>query len=153
MDIEILNHQEVLNIDEDLRTMLEDLLALSLKEEGYDFEGEVSIMFVNNEEIHELNKKHRDKDSSTDVLSFPQYDDLKNTQIIEPYVILGDVVISTETAIEQAKSYGHSLNREIGFLTVHSLFHLMGYDHDTEVHTKEMRTKEEAVLNQYNLTR
>jgi len=153
MDIAILNHQEVLDIDDKLNQVLEDLIELALKEEDLDYEGEVSIVFVDDEEIHVLNKTHRDKDASTDVLSFPQYEALKDEQIIDPYVILGDVVISTETAIKQADSYGHSLMREIGFLVVHSMFHLFGYDHDTEEHTKEMRTKEESVLNAYNLTR
>jgi len=153
MDISVLNHQEVLNIDDKLNQILEDLIEMTLKEEDLDYEGEVSIMFVDDEEIHELNKTHRDKDSSTDVLSFPQYESLKDEEIIEPYIIFGDVVISTETAIRQAESYGHSLMREIGFLVVHSMFHLFGYDHDTEEHTKEMRAKEESVLSAYNLTR
>lgn len=153
MDISILNHQGVLDIDDKLNQVLEDLIALTLKEEDFDYEGEVSIVFVDDEEIHELNKLHRNKDSSTDVLSFPQYEALKDEQVIDPYVVLGDVVISTETAIKQAELYGHSLMREIGFLVVHSIFHLFGYDHDTEEHTKEMRNKEESVLKAYNLTR
>jgi len=153
MDVSILNHQNILDIDDNLHQMLEDLIELSLKEEGLEIEGEVSIMLVDDEEIHNLNLEHRDKDSSTDVLSFPQYESLKDEKIKEPYVILGDVVISTETAISQAISYGHSLLREIGFLVVHSMFHLFGYDHDTDERTKEMREKEEHVLESYNLTR
>jgi len=153
MDISILNEQEVLEINDELMTILEDLISLSLKEEDLDYDGEVSIMFVDDKHIHELNKMHRDKDSPTDVLSFPQYAALKDEEIIEPYIILGDVVISTETAIKQAEEFGHSLNREIGFLVVHSMFHLFGYDHMTDKERKEMRAKEEKVLTQYNLTR
>lgn len=153
MDISIINEQSVLDIDEKIETMMEDLVNLCLASEAFEFDGEVSIMFVDDKQIHELNKLHRDKDSATDVLSFPQYDDLKSLAINEPYVILGDVVISTETAMRQAEEYNHPLEREIGFLLVHSMFHLFGYDHDTEERTKEMRLKEEQVLTQYNLTR
>jgi probable rRNA maturation factor len=153
LDIAIMNEQTVLEINEKLESMIEDLVVLSLKEEGFDLEGEVSILFVDDKTIHELNLTHRGKDKATDVLSFPQYDDLKSMEIMEPYVILGDVVISTETAMRQAEAYGHSLLREIGFLTVHSMFHLMGYDHDTEEKTAEMRKREEAVLTSYQLTR
>ena len=153
MDISILNHQSVLDIDENLEKVLEDLIQKAIVEEDLDYEGEVSIMFVDDEEIHKLNKMHRDKDMPTDVLSFPQYPSLKDDDEVDPYIILGDVVISTETAMRQAESFGHSLMREIGFLVVHSMFHLFGYDHDTEEHTKEMREKEEQVLSSYNLTR
>jgi len=153
MDISILNHQSVLDIDENLEKVLEDLIQKAIVEEDLDYEGEVSIMFVDDEEIHKLNKMHRDKDMPTDVLSFPQYPSLKDDDEVDPYIILGEVVISTETAMRQAESFGHSLMREIGFLVVHSMFHLFGYDHDTEEHTKEMREKEEQVLSSYNLTR
>ena len=153
MDVSILNHQELLPIDETLMKILEDLIELALVEEDLNYEGEVSIMFVNDEEIHTLNKEHRQKDTATDVLSFPQYESLKDETVIEPYIIFGDIVISTDTAIRQADDFGHSLNREIGFLVVHSMFHLFGYDHETEEETKEMREKEEKVLQSYNLTR
>lgn len=153
IDVSILNHQEYLEITEELENVLEDLVKLSLEEENIECEGEVSIMFVDDEEIHQLNKTHRGIDKPTDVLSFPQYDSLKDEDICEPYVIIGDVVISTETAKRQSIEYNHSLVREIGFLVVHSMFHLFGYDHDTDDNTKIMRTKEEAVLKAYNLTR
>lgn len=153
IDIAIMNHQDVLEIDETLEKVLTELIEMCLKEEQIETEGEVSIVFVNDAEIHTLNKTHRDKDTPTDVLSFPQYESLKDEQIIDPYVILGDVVVSTETAIRQAESYDHSLMREIGFLVVHSIFHLCGYDHDTEENTAIMRQKEESVLKAYQLTR
>jgi len=153
MDISILNHQSVLDIDDKLEKVLEDLIQMAIVEEDLDYEGEVSIVFVDDEEIHQLNKMHRDKDSPTDVLSFPQYEALKDAEEVDPYIILGDVVISTETAMRQAESFGHSLMREIGFLVVHSMFHLFGYDHDTEENTLEMRAKEEKILSSYNLTR
>lgn len=151
IDIAILNEQTAIDIDDGLETIIHDLVALAIKEEGLDFDGEVSVMFVDDAYIHMLNKSHRDKDSSTDVLSFPQYENVHD--IKDPYVVLGDIVISTETAIKQAKSFNHPLEREIGFLLVHSMFHLMGYDHDTDEATKAMRHKEEKVLTQYQLTR
>ncbi len=153
IEISIINNQSFLDIDDKLEKVLEDLVELSLKEENLECEGEVSIMFVDDEEIHQLNKTHRGFDKSTDVLSFPQYESIKDDDFIDPYVILGDVVISTETAKRQSDEYNHSLVREIGFLVVHSMFHLMGYDHDTDENTKEMRLKEETVLKSYNLTR
>lgn len=151
MEVSILNHQNILDIDEGLEKIIEDLVALSLNEEGLDFEGEVSVMFVDDHAIHELNLTHREKDSPTDVLSFPQYDSFEN--IKDPYIVLGDVVISTETAMRQAEAFGHELKREIGFLLVHSMFHLFGYDHMTEEEQKVMRAKEEKVLSSYQLTR
>lgn len=153
IEISIMNHQNVLEIDEDLENVLTELVELCLNEEGIECDGEVSILFVDDAAIHNLNKTHREKDSPTDVLSFPQYESLKDEQNMDPYVILGDVVVSTETAIRQAESYNHSLIREIGFLVVHSIFHLCGYDHDTEENTDIMRAKEEKILNAYRLTR
>lgn len=151
IDVAILNEQSKITIDPALETVISDLVALSLKEEGLDFEGEVSVMFCDDAYIHELNKTHRGKDQPTDVLSFPQYDDVH--AIEEPYAVLGDIVISTDTAIRQSEEYNHPINRELGFLLVHSMFHLMGYDHDTEENTRIMRKKEEAVLTAYQLTR
>lgn len=97
MDIEILNEQSNLNIDEQLNQMIENLVEKCMEEEGLSFDGEVSILFVSDERIHELNLEHRSKDTPTDVLSFPQYPSLKDSLIQDPYVILGDVVISTDT--------------------------------------------------------
>lgn len=153
MDISIMNHQEVLDIDEHLEILLKDLITKALDEEDLNYEGEVSVMFVDDEEIHSLNALHRNKDMPTDVLSFPQYESIKDDEEIDPYIILGDIVISTETAMKQAEEFGHSLLREIGFLVVHSMFHLFGYDHDTVENTQVMREKEEKVLTSYNLTR
>lgn len=153
IDVSILNHQTFMDLDETLETILIDLVELSLKEEDLVCEGEVSIMFVDDKKIHELNKTHRNIDKATDVLSFPQYEALKDKRCTDPYIILGDIVISTETAKRQSIDYDHSLIREIGFLVVHSMFHLLGYDHDNEKNTEVMRNKEKSVLSKYNLTR
>ncbi|MCC5910345.1 MAG: rRNA maturation RNase YbeY [Clostridiaceae bacterium] len=150
MELVIDNRQEIMSIEEDLIKILEKVVAASLKEEGWDEDYEVSLSLVNNQEIQGLNRTYRGKDYATDVLSFPLVDD--DTPIIEEK-ILGDIVISVEKAIEQAEEYNHSFQREMAFLTAHSMFHLMGYDHMTEEDEIEMRKKEEAVLNSLGITR
>ena len=126
-----------------------------LAEEKMDGKAEISVTFVDNAAIHELNKQHRNIDRETDVLSFPlgengEYD-------INPSngaKMLGDIVISAEKAVEQAKLYNHSLQREIGFLTVHSMLHLLGYDHELGgLEEVRMREKEEKVLTKLGLKR
>jgi len=92
---------------------------------------EVSVMLTNNAEIHELNLQHRNMDKPTDVLSFPMWEDGDFDIIDDGNIPLGDIVISMEQASTQAENYAHSLEREVGFLTVHSMLHLFGYDHET----------------------
>jgi probable rRNA maturation factor len=100
-----------------------------------------------------MNRDYRDKDSATDVLSFPQYEDVLTESENEVHVLLGDIVISLERAMEQAEDFGHSLTRELCYLTVHSMFHLFGYDHMTEEDKKIMRAKEEKILTAAGITR
>jgi len=103
--------------------------------------GEVSVSLVNNEEIHELNLKYRGIDAPTDVLSFP----------MDGY-ILGDIVISMEKAIEQAKEYGYGIERELGFLVAHGMLHLLGYDHEDKSSEREMFTAQEGILEAVGLS-
>lgn len=116
---------------------------------------EISVRFVDNEEIKSLNSQYRNIDSETDVLSFPlgvdgEFDINQDTGA----QMLGDIVISMEKAVQQAEEYGHSLKREIGFLTVHSMLHLLGYDHENGgIEAVRMREKEETVLTQLGLKR
>ena len=123
--------------------------------EGFEGSAEISVRFVNDEIIHGLNKEFRNVDNSTDVLSFPLgengvYDINHDTGA----KMLGDIVISIEHAIMQANLYDHSLQREIAFLTVHSMFHLLGYDHENGgLEMVRMREKEETVLTQLGLKR
>lgn len=135
---------------------IEDVIRMCVKKvfevENIDSSVEVSVMFVDNDGIKDLNREFRNKDTATDVLSFPQYSNLNEIEN-DPEPNLGDIVISLERAKEQADEFGHSFEREIGFLTVHSMYHLLGYDHDTETHTNEMRKKEEFALNSMGLTR
>lgn len=126
---------------------------LCLRQENLDPDQvEISVTFVSTEEIHELNKIYRDKDSATDVLSFPQYENLKDMKT-EGILCLGDVVICPEQALLQAEEYGHSGERELVYLFVHSVFHLLGYDHHDEDDKIEMRTQEEKIMSQIGLIR
>ena len=123
--------------------------------EHFDGPAEISVTFVDNSRIHELNREYRGKDSATDVLSFPlgengEYDIDEDNGC----KLLGDIVISMERAMEQAELYGHSLQREVAYLTVHSMLHLLGYDHEAGgLEAVRMREKEEAVLIQLGLPR
>ncbi len=147
-------------IDEDLEQHFDfDLNELSYEiiKEGLVLENihenvEVSILLVDNEQIQELNSKHRKKDVPTDVLSFPLLTEFHNLHEDE-IAYLGDIVISVERAKEQADEYGHSFKREIGFLIAHSILHLLGYDHMTEEDEKCMIEKQEEILNNIGLTR
>lgn len=112
----------------------------------------VSVTFVSSEEIKELNRIYRNKDEVTDVLSFPQYDDLRDA-VNQEEILLGDVVICTEQALLQADDFGHAPERELVYLFVHSLYHLMGYDHMEETGQEEMRQLEEGIMQQLGLQR
>lgn len=126
---------------------------LCIEGEGIDTERvTVSVTFVSSEEIRELNALYRNVDSVTDVLSFPQYDDLAEMPD-EGQICIGDVVICTEQALLQADEYGHSSERELVYLFVHSIYHLLGYDHIEEEDKKEMRDKEEKVMQHLQLER
>lgn len=132
--------------------LIKDVILASLLCEGFPTNVEVSVSIVNDEEIREINKKFRKKDSVTDVLSFPLLDnfvELPNDETI----LLGDIIISLEQAIRQAEEYNHTLEREVGFLTAHSMLHLLGYDHVTEQEEKVMIQKQKNILNSLDLKR
>ena len=124
-----------------------------LRLEEFGAPAEISVTFVDNKKIHELNKQYRHKDAPTDVLSFPMgengvYDINHDTGA----KILGDIVISMEKAVEQAERFDHSLDREVGYLTAHSVLHLLGYDHERGgIDRVRMREKEEQVMTQLGL--
>ncbi|KKY01062.1 MULTISPECIES: rRNA maturation RNase YbeY [Paraclostridium] len=151
MEIILDNRQDKIKVSEDLLGKINDIIVETLYYEGYDDNYEVSLSFVDNEEIHELNREYRGVDRATDVLSFPLLTDEFDVEIEEES--LGDIVISLERALEQSEEYNHSFEREVCFLVCHSMFHLLGYDHDTEENTKDMRKREEDVLNKLNITR
>lgn len=137
------------------RMLLRRASLAVLTYEKFEGDAEVNINFVNDEQIHELNLKHREHDSATDVLSFPlgengEYDINPETGL----KMLGDIVISVERAIAQAEEFGHTINRELAYLTVHSMLHLLGYDHvNGGLEMIRMREHEEAILSGLGLTR
>lgn len=127
---------------------------LCLREENLDPDNaEISVTFVSSEEIHELNKVYRGKDCVTDVLSFPQYESMEEMKSVKGILCLGDVVICPEQALLQADEFGHSGERELVYLFVHSVFHLLGYDHMEEEDKREMRAHEEKIMSQIGLIR
>lgn len=142
MEILIDNRQDNVSIDDDIYEVIEKVAKECLKLEGKGLNFEVSVSFVDNEEIQELNRDYRNVDSPTDVLSFPMDDE--ETDLYIP--LLGDIVISAERALEQATEFGHSFLREVAYLTAHSMFHLMGYDHMNDEEKQTMRQKEKEVM-------
>ncbi len=134
-----------------MESLVEKIVQELLREEGLDVSWEVSIVIVDDEEIQKLNRDYRGKDTPTDVLSFPLQEG--DFVVSEGDNLLGDIVISLETALRQAEDYGHSLEREVGFLTAHGMLHLLGYSHETIEAEKVMNEKAEAVLNILGLSR
>ncbi len=132
-------------IDEADLSLVERAIQTVLEEENLTGEGEVSVLFVDDEGIRALNREHRGVDAVTDVLSFPQYDTYDEL-LSEDYMVLGDVVINLSRCKEQAEQYGHSVQREIAYLTIHSMYHLLGYDHQESSEKIEMRKKEECTF-------
>jgi probable rRNA maturation factor len=151
----ISNDQKAEKIPSGIRLLIRRCCHAVLEEEQFCDPAEVSVRFVDNETIHALNRDYRGVDRPTDVLSFPLGENgVYDTNLDTGAKLLGDIVISVPKAMEQAEAYNHSLQREIGFLTVHSMLHLLGYDHENggieEVH---MREKEETVLTKIGLKR
>lgn len=151
----ISNDQKDIKIPTGVRMLVRRCCNAVLRQENFEGSAEISVTFVNNDQIHKLNLEHRNIDRETDVLSFPLgengvYDINHDTGA----KMLGDIVISIEKAFAQAEEYGHPLQREIAFLTVHSLLHLLGYDHENGgLEAVHMREKEESVLTQLGLKR
>lgn len=141
------NEQDKIPYDEFYGDTVRRAVEAALEYEGVSYSCEVSVTFVDNERIKELNSEYRNIDRETDVLSFPTGDTGEG-------VTLGDVVISLEKAKAQAEEYGHSLEREIAFLTVHSVLHLLGYDHETgEEDEKEMFRRQDGIMDKLGITR
>lgn len=140
-------------LEQELLDKMEEGAALCVTEEGINVERvEISLTLVDGEEIRELNRDYRNVDKVTDVLSFPQYDNIEQMPDDEE-ILLGDVVICKEQAEIQASEYGHSLEREMVYLFIHSVCHLLGYDHMDEDEKAVMRAKEESVMERVNVTR
>lgn len=157
IDIEFIQEYK-LELSQDVLDLLQRALEEAARTE--DVAGEVTVTFVDNERIHELNREYRGIDRPTDVLSFAMNDEGEEEMEIfleegmeEMPNMLGDIIISIPKAQEQAEEYGHTFEREMGFLVVHGFLHLMGYDHETEEEEAEMFGKQEDILNRVRLTR
>ena len=151
--VNITDNQKKIKLPTGTRLLIRKACIATLKLDGFEDSAEVNVTLVNDQMIREMNKQYRNKDAETDVLSFPMgengvYDVNHETGA----KILGDIVISVPKAMEQAKTYGHSLEREVGYLTAHSMLHLLGYDHeDGGLARVRMREKEEYVMRELGL--
>lgn len=161
------NRQNKIEVTEELQSTIISVVEHALKEERVNIDCEVSVIFIDNKEIREINKESRNIDKVTDVLSFPMLDYPKGKVFKEVYLghefneidldegnlVLGDIALSLEKAKEQSMEFGHSFLREASYLTVHSVLHLLGYDHMEEEEKEVMRKREEEILEKFNLTR
>ena len=150
----ISNRQKDVKIPSGIRLLIRRCCHAVLVAENFHEIAEISVSFVNNEQIRQLNAEYRQKDAPTDVLSFPlgsggKYDRNMETGALQ----LGDIVISKEKVIAQAEEYGHSVKREYAFLIAHSVLHLSGYDHMEEEERIEMETLQREILNELNILR
>ena len=161
MDHEILFDADV-EVPEGLTGRMEAVISAALEAEGVDLPCEINVLLTDDEGIHQVNLDMREVDRATDVLSFPMFElepgvPPEGEEYLDPATELcplGDMCISLERAEAQAKEFGHSLEREVCYLTVHSVLHLLGYDHLDEGPMKaQMRTREEAILGKLGITR
>ena len=148
MNIEVFNETSS-DLDKELNE-LKALLQNVCQDEKLD-SGEFNVIIVDSNKIRELNKEYRNIDRVTDVISFALEDD--DTFNLEDYRVLGDIYICLEQALKQAEDYGHSFKRELSFLAIHGLLHLLGYDHMSEEEEKIMFKKQEEVLSHYGIER
>lgn len=132
---------------------IESLLQFAAEQEGITGEAELAVSFVSSEEIKAINAEYRDKDAVTDVISFAMEegeDDFEDPSMVR---VLGDIIICVERAKEQAADYGHTFEREVGFLALHGMLHLLGYDHMTPADEQRMFGRQDAILTSFGLTR
>lgn len=157
MRVSIEDLQKKVEVTAELKDIIEKVIGQSLIHEKFNKECEVGVSLIDNVRIREINNEYRNIDKPTDVLSFPMVDfnegDDDPYDYDEGFLLLGDIVISLEKAVEQAEEYGHSIEREVGYLCAHSVLHLLGYDHENEEERNIMRDKEEEILSSINLTR
>ena len=160
-EIIIENEQEKQEISAEIEETIRQVVLKTLEYENCDFDAEVSVTIVDNETIRKINNEQRGIDRVTDVLSFPMLYFDENGDIIDSeydsdggMLLLGDIVISAERAMEQAHEFGHGFRREIAFLTVHSMLHLLGYDHvDDPEGERIMFGKQDEILNELGISR
>jgi probable rRNA maturation factor len=152
--IDLVDETNQLSVE--LMEEIEKLLNFAAEKENVEDNSEVSVTFVSDERIHEINREYREKDSPTDVISFAMEElgegEIQMIGAQQPRV-LGDIIISVQKAEEQAKEYGHSFIRELGFLSVHGFLHLLGYDHMEKADEEKMFSRQKELLDNYGLTR
>lgn len=162
MSVLIDNRQELIAVDEKLEVLVQKTVSAVFAYEENEENYEVSISFVNDDEIQDLNKEYRGIDNATDVLSFPMMEfeedgesleEDEEFEYIEEELPLGDIVISMDRAKAQAEEYGHSFERELAFLLVHGMLHLLGYDHEEEKDEKVMIKAQEEILEILKISR
>ena len=157
--IDIINEQDKFEFTPKMETLIKDVIAQALKQENFTEDSYVAVTLTDNENIREINNEQRGIDRATDVLSFPvlEFEDGEMLAGVGDYfedkLILGDIVLSLERAEEQRIEFGHSFEREVGYLVCNSVLHLLGYDHENEDEREVMRTKEENTLEVLALTR
>ncbi len=162
MSVLIDNRQELITVDQKLEDLVQKIVNAVLEYEENEENYEVSLSFVNDEEIQDLNKEYRGINSPTDVLSFPMMefeeegediDEDEEFEYMEEELPLGDIVISMDRAKAQAAEYGHSFERELSFLVVHGMLHLLGYDHEEEKDERVMIKIQEEILDILKINR
>ncbi len=155
----ISNEQSSVSVTSAVRGLIRRAIGQALKFERFPFDAEISVTLTDDQSIHVLNREHRNVDRPTDVLSFPMYepdeiDGIYDSDSEDQPIALGDIVLSLEKAEAQAKEYGHSFERETAFLCVHSVLHLLGYDHELgEEEEKDMFSRQEEILKKMKLER
>jgi probable rRNA maturation factor len=155
------NEQDKIQADEELINAIRRTILSCLEFEGFDTPCEINVTLTDNDNIKDINRQFRNIDAATDVLSFPMLDmqdgRLTSTEgdmdLDNGLLLLGDIVISLERALQQAEEYGHSFMREVAFLTSHGIFHLLGYDHMDSEQEKNMFGRQEAVLEKLGFVR
>ncbi|MDO7488107.1 rRNA maturation RNase YbeY [Peribacillus frigoritolerans] len=147
---------ETNEVTEEAQQLVESILQFAARKESIEKDTELSVTFVDNDRIQEINKEYRHKDSATDVISFA-LEEMGEDEVeivgAEMPRMLGDIIISIERTKEQAEEYGHSFERELGFLALHGFLHLLGFDHMNEEDEKVMFTKQKEILEEYGLSR
>ncbi|WP_432358544.1 rRNA maturation RNase YbeY [Sporosarcina sp. UB5] len=155
--LDIYFNDETGKVTDEITRLVEDLLNHAAGMEGLSGHPEVSVTFMTDEEIRKINAEYRGKDKATDVISFALEETVEGEVAIVQEegmpIVLGDILISTETAARQSVEYGHDAMREIGFLALHGFLHLLGYDHLTEEDEKKMFGRQKEILTSFGLER
>lgn len=161
------NRQNKIEVTQELKRTIKDVIEYTLIEEKLVIASEVSVILIDNQEIKKINSKYRGIDEITDVLSFPMLEYPENKVFKDVYInyefdqsdlneerlVLGDVALSLERSLQQSEEFDHSFLRECSYLTVHSILHLLGYDHMDEVEKDIMRKREEEILSNFKISR